>query len=66
MKYGQFLATMRGFEEYRAHRFCNDELVILDGRLVPIWAFLTSVSVASVLATENRLSGTEVIAVDSR
>lgn len=48
------------------HRFCRDELVMLDGSVLPSSPFLTSVSVPRDFATEKRLSGSNVIAVDSK
>lgn len=38
----------------------------LEGKLLPIWLFFTSVSVDRLLATENKLSGRDFIPVDSR
>ena len=48
------------------YRFWSDELVVLDGKLLPISLFFTRTSVLSNFATVKRLSGSDVIAVDSR
>ena len=47
-------------------RFCRDELVMLDGRVLPMSPFLTSVRVPRNFAMLKRLSGSVVIAVDSK
>ena len=48
------------------YRFCSDDWVIEAGRLFPICAFLTRVSVVNAPSEEKRSSGKGVTPVDSR